>query len=538
MALVNVTAQNTRVEDAETATGWTSIGGGAGGAAEPSFPYQGGNLYNRKITSNRGFYYDPTLDSGTSHDMTSTAKRVWMVKAVVTDPAGLTATNGLEISIGSGTAAFHKYVITGTNSPVAAFDEYTPRGGLFIIPIDPNVAAYRASTSGSPVLTAVDYFALEANFDSSTAKSENVGLDAIDLGTGLTLQGGDGADPDGVYQDFVDTDEGTVNNRWGYASSVFGAVSLFFGNMTIGGTSATVFNDSTGKILWLDGMFGAGWSKVTVDLQNAGTVVTDGSSHTGLGSTTTEDTRPDYEVTGTAGTFTFTGVLENFRNIILNSASTVTGGIIECSDLTQGDSVISDTVIRTDSATGVATIDDANFTNLTDTTFEQKGSGHVFEITTPGSYGFNNLKFSGYGADGTNSAVVYNNSGGAVTINVVNGGDGPTVRNGTGASTTVNNTVLVGITVLDANTLSPISGARVLIEAATGGSLPVGTDILSGTTDVNGRIEDAGFAFTSDQPVSGRVRRASGTPYYKTGQVTGSITSNGFDTNILLISDE
>lgn len=80
-----------------------------------------------------------------------------------------------------------------------------------------------------------------------------------------------------------------------------------------------------------------------------------------------------------------------------------------------------------------------------DLVFISDGSGHAIYITAPGTYTFNNFTYSGYGADSTTDAVVYNNSGGAVTINVV-GGDTPTVRNGTSASTTVNNNTQVTLT--------------------------------------------------------------------------------------------
>lgn len=63
-------------------------------------------------------------------------------------------------------------------------------------------------------------------------------------------------------------------------------------------------------------------------------------------------------------------------------------------------------------------------------------SGHAIIITQAGNYTFTNLTFTGYGLAGTNSAAIYNNSGGVVNISVV-GGNSPTVRNGTSASTNV-----------------------------------------------------------------------------------------------------
>jgi len=76
--------------------------------------------------------------------------------------------------------------------------------------------------------------------------------------------------------------------------------------------------------------------------------------------------------------------------------------------------------------------------NMSDISFISDGTGHGVYITASGTYTFDNWTFSGYGANDTTDAAVYNNSGGSVTINV-SGGDSPTVRNGTSASTTVNN---------------------------------------------------------------------------------------------------
>lgn len=82
------------------------------------------------------------------------------------------------------------------------------------------------------------------------------------------------------------------------------------------------------------------------------------------------------------------------------------------------------------------------------------GSGHAIELgpNTPSTIAFSGITFNSYGADETTSAAVYNNSGKAIVINVVGGGNTPTVRNGTGASTTVNNNVQITLTGLQANT--------------------------------------------------------------------------------------
>lgn len=111
--------------------------------------------------------------------------------------------------------------------------------------------------------------------------------------------------------------------------------------------------------------------------------------------------------------------------------------------------------------------------NITNCEFISAGSGHAIEITTPGTYDFDGNTFSGYGADASTDAAIYNNSGGAVTLNLGSGDATPTVRNGAGASTTVvAGQVDVLVTVID-EALAPIENIRVYVVAADGtGPLP------------------------------------------------------------------
>ncbi len=98
------------------------------------------------------------------------------------------------------------------------------------------------------------------------------------------------------------------------------------------------------------------------------------------------------------------------------------------------------------------------------------------------------------------------------------------------------NEVTVQITVLDASDLSPISGARVFLEADTGGPLASGTDILNATTNASGQVSLT-FDYTADQPLIGRARKGSSSPFYKTGAIASTITSNGLDQTVLLVRD-
>jgi len=100
-------------------------------------------------------------------------------------------------------------------------------------------------------------------------------------------------------------------------------------------------------------------------------------------------------------------------------------------------------------------------------TFVSDSTGHAIYITTPGTYTYTNNTFSGYGADTSTDAVIYNNSGGSVTINV-NSGDTPTFRNGASASTNIVSgavTIQVNAALKDG---TAVNSARVFLKASNG----------------------------------------------------------------------
>lgn len=96
----------------------------------------------------------------------------------------------------------------------------------------------------------------------------------------------------------------------------------------------------------------------------------------------------------------------------------------------------------------------------------------------------------------------------------------------------VNNSVDVTIIVKDAITKTTVSGVMVLLEEDPGG-----TDIIKTTTDVNGKVT-TNYNFTTDQDVIGVARKSSITPFYKEGIITGTISSSGFESTVLLTLDE
>jgi hypothetical protein len=158
-------------------------------------------------------------------------------------------------------------------------------------------------------------------------------------------------------------------------------------------------------------------------------------------------------LTLTNNTFTNLGNAITFSSAADATGHTVTGNVFNlCGRIDPGAVTFTGNTISNSTDNDGAMLLDADGTaNMSNLTFISDGTGHAIIITATGTYDFTNFIFTGYGANNTTNAAVYNNSGGAVTINV-SGGNTPTVRNGTGATTTVLATVNITLSGLEPNT--------------------------------------------------------------------------------------
>lgn len=424
-----VTADSIRINDSDAAGGWSKYNGGGGSpASEPQRVYQGVGVVGNKaasLTTRVGVDY--LHGSGT--DVTLPANALVLLKGTVDDNSDLNPVFGLELSIGTSEGAHFEYNVAGSAAVNDWHKEYNAVGGVaaayIFAAIDPNIAGWRDPASpGGATLTNIRWFALGAQFVGGAAKNENVGLDAIDIGTGLTYTG-----TDFTFQDAVDEDQGIVNNRWGWAVKSNGAIVLRgMHNINAGGTDTSV-------VFFPDGMHSTGLAGVRAEssAEYAG-------SYTGLGryygGVVGTDTRPDFTVPGGSSP-TLSGAFGGWRLFNLSNGTLVTGSL-ECVDLIPNGATFDGATIRTNWSANNATVDDPDLAKFTATKFEQAGAGHAIRITVPGAYNIDQLRFIGYGPDGAGDAAILNDSGGLVTLERLDPNTpAPSVRNGTGATTDI-----------------------------------------------------------------------------------------------------
>lgn len=562
MAAISFTALITRQNSLDVSANFGSIGGGPGASILTALAYQGTNSAARRIGSadvDHGY----TITEGTSRNTTTAAFRTFGFKGFIKQRGALNA-GGLKLRLGSGSSAYHSWIMGDDGTIPSTGFQYPVSGGYVLKPVDATIRAWLNTTTGNPDETAITLYAVTANV-SDTANGEDLGIDALDwIETGFYLVGGDGADADGTFQSFVDNDEGEGSasfDRVALWTSNAGAI-FFYGTHTIGANStgtavATEFTDEFTTLICPGGYVRDGFNSLVFNVSNASTIISlDNISITGSGRsglkrlfdsvadvdtgtdvitytnhrfrtgdqvfysqeagtgtvvsltggesqlvtgttgayyyvinvtintfavatnranalagtraalstatgihsfTRTPDTRPNFTVTGTSGSFVLSSSnLISNRTITLDTGAAMSGvQFITCGKLLPSGGNLSNCTINNPTVwEGEAFIETTDISLISDCSFiaNANDGGHAIELTATGTFSFAGNLFSGYGLDSTLNAAIYNNSGGSVTINVLDGGDTPTVRNGTGASTTINNNVSITLTGLKDNT--------------------------------------------------------------------------------------
>jgi hypothetical protein len=379
-----------------------------------------------------------------------------------------------------------------------------------------------------PDLTKITSFEIRAN--GSFPGKAYLWVDAVRYGTYLQIKGGTEASP-AVFEDIYTAEKATAN-QWGVLSKVNG-IYFIQGKIYIGSTTsgeATYFKDSNQVVVFKEAIVPDDFYEIIIQ-GNAGatTKVYFGSKVGGKGiSGCVFRTAPN------AKPFKFTATDENITELGIYGCSFFDASTIALPTYSTTREVLS-TNFEASAPVQVSTctVKYCNFINADDagivissTTLNTTNSNFIgcpygVRIPITGTFTFDALTFSG------NTIDIDNTSGGAVTVNCVNGSN-PVTYTG---NTTIVNVVYVTVDVVDPN-MNPIQGAQVWVYNLTDSQT-----IMNTTTNENGRAQTT-VNYTGDKTLQINVRKS--TPpatRYLPSTTYGTLTSTGFTTKVVLYPD-
>lgn len=365
----------------------------------------------------------------------------------------------------------------------------------------------------------------------------NVAVDIIRIGNdGLVITGGATGGTEGKFSEIVLEDRSTADLKAHgiireYSTGIYGCQGpLTWGEASTGDTwfededVVVVFeNRDIGDDKYYLAVREPSISDTTTFILRNSTVTTAGPNITGTFNNTGITT-----LTITGCNFANWGNAITFANDAATSGHTVTGNTFTaCGQIDPGTVTFQNNTIQasTASATGALLLDADGTSNWSGLDFVFGTSGHAIYITATGTYSFTNFTYSGYGgtpgsnlvsSSGSTDAMVFNDSGGAVTINVT-GGDSPSVRNGASATTTVNANQSLDIHVQDAAT-DPIQNAVVAVYDSSD------TEIANELTDASGDINTASVQNGASLYI--RVRKSTTGTRYVPLETTTSVSGD------------
>jgi hypothetical protein len=518
----------------DSTTGFT---GGSGFGTDDA-AWEGTAAYGTKASATTVEFYTTSLTSGPYNFSSGGGQAGYHIILWSNTKTPINATTGLTIIVGNGTSR-GKWNVIGSGVYSGGWQSRVVNTARAF----DTISAGSWTTGGNPgQLTNITQ--MGGGFTTTTSimgSFNNVQIDQFTVGLGLRVDAGTVGTPNTFNTVKVADEDGTLWGWWSLSDgSYLGKGKLYIGPAT--GSATSVFNDSAFKVTFSDELVASDFYEIAT--RGAGTDVT-----WTLGSISTANTANRWGLTVDSTTNSFSdtnSVWNGGRVLTLNANSTLTGTtIIDTTSMVQNSATLdSITVIDANTSSGTAFLTCDDLSSLTDCEFEFS-AGHAIELTSahaasPSTHNLDGLKFTGsFGGtpgsnlsanSGSNDAMIYNNSGKALIINVINGGDTPSVRNGAGATTTVNNTVTLTVTVRNEQGVA-VQGARVAIFDYTGQTQ--GSEITSGSTNSSGIYQDNSYSFGGDLDILVRVRLKGFLPF----DTTGTITSGGFSLGVRFIKD-
>lgn len=518
MAIVDGRTALSGFETGDTPAQPDNLAGTAGGTADTEIFIQGVRSFGYYTTTVRdGLLYD----AGSAQDWSNNHFYIW-VNCGVAGLLDTKANGGLSVRFcGATVTDWFEVNIAGSNDYPDAV-----KGGwvMLVVDIEKAKTASDRSNGTPPATNAIRYVGITTITGGTMPRmADNTWLDAMwrlpASTAGLRVEGQAGGPTDFTWADIVAASD---SGAWGTAKVGPGGAVVINTPIQFGANDAVThgFSDTNQVILWEDWDVAASFYGLTV-IGGSGTQSFEAGIKTGTGDDATG--AQGWTIAAAAGgqRWFFDADDANVDACDMYGCSFIHGGDfqidsaavsfisntwLDCDSATVSNAeILRCAVIDANTADGVAFMTTDDLDDIVFCSFEFS-DGHAVELTTPrvASQTAKGNVFTGYGADTTNDAAVYNNTGGAVTIEVTGSVPSPTYRNGAGASTTVNNNVDIKITVVDGDN-DPIEGVAVLVHDE---AIPPGDagGIVRELTNASGVAEET-FNFGSPITVVVKTRK-------------------------------
>lgn len=471
MAAPSYTEDLTDLSLAENTTGWAEFTGNSYGAqgspagGDPDYPFIQGSYSVTQDCTKDASIGSLGYNAGTGITIpTDGAVLVWSNFSSAGNIASY-ANGGFRVVIGNALTTFRAWYVGGVDKGTY------PYGGWQCHAANPTVTP--DDTAGTPNTT-YQYIGAAVNVTTGPKKGETHQVDAIRYGRCSSIfENGDLANGYATIEGFVALND-NINNRWGLIQDTSGGF-LWQGRMQLGTTATAVDFRDTNKNIFINFT-----PKVTRDFNKI--EINNSSSYVSMRGFTFQvvdlDTASDgwLQMVDSATLYLTDCNFIDMDRFIFNYSSNpveIVGCVFRrCNWIFQGGATFEGCTFSNSTSGVFFYADDISL--ISDSTFVSDGTGHAIELSTAhagNTYTFNGNTFTAYAsANGiTGNEAIYNNSGGAVTINLTNTDSVPSYRNGSGATTTINLTVTL--------TLSGIvSGSEVRIQTARGAA-PSGAEL-------------------------------------------------------------
>lgn len=464
------------VTTAESATGWNN------GGVESELFYQGSGCIGSKVGSGLSrFFYTGTAKDFTAGGANDGDHIIVLFGSLTPGKLDIKANGGISVAIGRNvtvtlmehgvfyvdgsdtkptTTLFLPYIV----DPAADFD-LVGGGGSY-------------TTTGNPAqLNDAQSFGITVEATSGIMGNfNNTLVDQITIGKGLVGTGSV------AFQDFIDSDEGNTANRWGWVTTR-GGVLFMLGRFFVGDSStAGDLVDSGRTIVFPETPAAAGLTGFLLDNANS---VMDLSVCSLSGAGTRE-----FFIDSTLGTLTLDTVpLTKCSNVKVNVNTSLTGCPFSESGSVELSAAATLTGCSFSNATGPSLLVTAadGLASVSGCSFNGAGvTQHAIQFDVAGTFDIDNHSFVNYGLDGSTNAVVFNNSGGHLDLNLL--GDislsDVTVLNGAGGTTNKiksSSLTLTGlenpteVRVFEAGTTVEVAGQETVVSGTFSAGLNVGS---------------------------------------------------------------